>query len=202
MLVNSYGGAGSKFLTAQLIDAGVPLVSKASHVHIRNPLAVSDDKVIFVLSNPIDSVISFFNRRFYKSSQHGFNPTNGPGTKDWAQRHCQNIQGDFIHLSSDWGIAEFVENGYDLFRLESFVENWLQHNLDNKVLFVKYDALWDHQKAIFDYLEFDSGNYKFSPKLPRTSYRSDLDLHILKSLNNIYGQFSKKIDSLDDIFLI
>lgn len=204
IVVNSYGGCGSKFLTKQIVKQYQNIHTSSIHQHIRNPSDIKDVdnlKMIFVIGDPIDAILSFFWRQKQNTSQHGFNNKASNGSLDWPARHCKNIAGDYLSLNPTWTLSKYLENSVDLFLLREFLENWLNHELKEKVLFIKYENIWEHKKDIANFLCLgDEFVTDFSEKVARTSKGLVLPKEDKSRLENVYGDFANFVNSLDNCF--
>ncbi len=200
--VNSYGGSGSKYLVKQIIRAYPKFEATDIHHHIRDVSSISitnEDKMIFVFSNPIDAVKSFFGRQELNTEQHGFNGKIGEGSMNWPFRHCRNIDGNYIGFDKSWKLNDFIANGKDLFQLESFFDNWYLNDSLPEMLFVNYDCIWEHRSLIKDFLGINP-KFEFEEFKPRTRYDFKLSEEEHLKLESLYSKLANKILNLETIF--
>ena len=203
ILVYSFGGVASKLLLAGVSLGKSTAEIEHCHRHDRVPPKIinDEDKVVYLFGNPLNSVISFFNRRYYLHSGHGSGYQSiRESRKDWAYKHCNKIQGDCSDFSIDWNLEDYLSNGKDLFNLEEHFDNWVNAKVDYPILLIKYETIWEHLPDIFLYLELpDSQIENFPRKQKRISDWREQSDHIKKSLLMIYGSLFDKINNFDEI---
>lgn len=200
IVINSYGGCGSKYLAKQIFKNIESQNYHSLHRHIRYPdtlIGTDVKKVILVIGNPIDVIKSFFWRQHKNTTQHGFNNLEGPGCWNWPLQHYKNIGGCFENFSEHWGLSEYLDNGVDLFKLEEFVDNW--HNENSHFQFdfmmIHYEDIYKSQESIFEFLERDL-KIKFDPFKSRTSSSLVINGRLEELLKEIYGSLETKLENL------
>ena len=202
IVVNSFGGCGSKHLTKSISHSTGNYSLEKIHLHERYPNMLKGtgiDKMVFLFSDPYSVVKSFFWRQKIKTEQHGFNSLSGGGSQAWPFQHCKNITGDFEPLDIAWTIQEFLENGQDLFKLEEFIDSWLCETLDFPILFLRYDSMWDHIDEVSRFLDMEKP-LDLGVKLSRTSEKLSLSDTQIAQFTKIYEGFFQKVSSLENIF--
>jgi hypothetical protein len=205
-IVSSFGGVASKnFLSGVSQGRNLDEV-RVCHTHMRTPPKEIPDgtRVVYIFGDPLNAVISFFNRRFYLHSGHGYiaQPTRTSRT-DWAYEHCKKIQGDFSRFSSEWDLEDYLSQGEDLFGLEEHFDNWITAQVDYHIMLIRHETLWDHLTEIFDFLNLPHSEIeKFPPCKKRSSNWQDEPKHIQKKLFEVYGKLYNKIIEHPDIKII
>jgi hypothetical protein len=206
ILVFSFGGVASKrFLLG--VSPGKSLDEiRPSHSHMRMPPKTIDvkSKVVYLFGDPMNAVISFFNRRNYLHSRHGYaSQSMRESRKDWAYQHCRKIQGDCSRFSAEWDLEDFLSHGEDLFKLEEHFDNWVNANVDYPILTIRYETLWNYLPEIFDYLQLPQSEIKnFPSNKKRSSNWQEEPEHVQQKLLKIYGKLHEKITRHEDVKII
>jgi hypothetical protein len=202
--INSFGSCGSKYLATHLCQFTNSKQLAKMHLHERNPaqcVQENKSKIIFLFTDPISAVKSFFWRQQKKTIQHGFYPTERPGDMAWPHKHCVNLSGDFQSLQANWTLRDFLLNGKDLFCLTEFVMNWVNHRENIQVMFLKYETMWQHVVEISQFIELKPDEIlSLGKQFPRTSDEWAIDNIEERLLNELYGDLADKISSFDDVF--
>ncbi len=204
VVVNSFGACGSKFLTKQIVKNKLAGSFSDVHQHIRSVSDANEQsKYIFLFADPIDAVISFFCRQIHNTEQHGFNGLEGKGDILWPSQHCQNIGGSYEFFENDWKLIDYLKVRTDLFLLEAFFDNWFNNKLTNKVMFIRYEKIWDYKLEIANFINADDAFVSnFEEQKPRTSRNISISNIENDLLSEIYGNFRTKINKLNDVFYI
>lgn len=145
-------------------------------------------KVMYVFTDPFEVILSY-NRR-------GFLNHECP--------HIDNIRGDadYFRSKNNWTLEKFLDNEYDFFGIEQHFYNWYNHKKrDYDIMFIKYEHLKDNFDKVCDWYEV---GYEYCDKYEfkkRNSNVSDQKPEILDGLENIFGDFRKKLESLPNIII-
>lgn len=210
--VVSFGGAGSKMLCEAIYrDCGITdiktLVEAHSHARLPPINTLRDQKTIYLLCDPRDAVVSFFNRRHRRHEGHGFKEIsdqskgNANSLKEhWTLQHQKHLQAEPAGLQASWDLPGYLEQSYDLFRLEEHVDGWMYANLDSPVVFVKYEQLWENKDQIAAHLGLNE--LVLPDRKKRTSDWRALPEPQKSSLNCIYGEFAERINRLPAAFFM
>jgi len=202
-IVNSYGGAATTIFIDHFSNQGVTIPIKEysagyEYVFKHAPRPPDEgDKAVYIFSDPVDAVISFFRRR-----SEGQNKTmRGLGTpvKDWVVGHCKNIGGDYMRMDKDWDLSDYLEQGEDLLKLESHFDNWLSAKCLYPVLLVKYEKMWENLEVIHNFMERPDAVSDFPKKRTRGSSLGDLSFKDRRSILKMYGPLKEKIFLAPDI---
>ncbi|GAC13360.1 hypothetical protein [Aliiglaciecola lipolytica] len=202
IVVNSFGGCGSKHLTKAISRSTGNYSLEKIHLHERFPSNLKNKKIakmVFLYADPYSVIKSFFWRQQVKSERHGFNSKSGKGIQTWPFQHCKNIDGVFGSLNPDWTIKEFLEHGEDLFKLEEFLDNWLEASVKFPIMFLRYDSMWDHIDEVSRFLDIDT-TLALGQKFCRTSEKMPLNDKQQAEFERIYETLSEKVSSLEDVF--
>lgn len=205
ILVNSFGGCGSKYLAKQIYKNVSGLNYHNLHRHVRDPNILNNtgiDKVVMVVGSPSASIKSFFWRQKSNTTQHGFNERDGKGEQEWPYKHCMNLGGEHQEFSKEWDLSCYLSNKKDLFMLEDFYSRWvvLESQLDFDVMVIKYESLYRSANIIFDFLESEL-KVPFDAFLERTSNSQMIDESDELSLFNMYVELENKIKSQPDVLI-
>jgi hypothetical protein len=153
-LVATYGGAGSKTLVRGILNQPPPGASpinlvRRHHTHQRVPFPAVPEgkKVIYVYGDPAHSIASFFRRA---ANEDPDDPH--PRHANFLVRHCRNLQGDLARITADYSLEEFLRGDGDPFDLAEHFHSWFRATVPYPILFVRYEALWEHVEEIFDFV--------------------------------------------------
>jgi len=132
-------------------------------------------KVVFTFGDPLDIVLSIIRKAHVQP--------------DWGPAHFANFKAnwaDFEKIMSE-DILRF-ENMFDAFCKEQPFE----------LMTVRYEALWDIEKEMSDFLEFD---LKMPTREERTAsqIRELVPPHEMENFKNGYGSLIEKINKAEDI---
>lgn len=206
LAVFSFGGVASKFFIKGIVTASNNKRWQCHHGHERSPPATVDDntRVVYMFGNPMNAVLSFFNRRIQRSHLHGFGDQEDQcGDKEWAVKHCKNVYGDWRSLDPAWDLEDYLRNGKDLFRLEDHFNRWATAKRPYPILLLRYETLWDNLyncKQFFRTPEFDIKQFPVQQK--RYSDWQTLSQPIQDMLYEIYGGLYERINKFADAKLL
>lgn len=199
----SFGGVGSKLLT-RLIHPNLELDSlERRHVHWRHcPPETQEDKFVYVFGDPRNTIISFFQRRVNRHTNHGFLPPKNynlpmPAFVQWA---INNLESTHPPIPSDWDFNTFIKNGApDIFQLENHFDVWFSKKDILDINFISYDAIWTAQSELIA-----RGILKNDCDIPaRRDRRADwtnLPVHQIKVLNERYEKFANRLSTFPKVF--
>lgn len=191
--LQTMGGAGTyaihdflKKVKGKVITKGV---EGKNNPHSRNPKYQEywnhkyNGKVVYLYSNPYDTILSFYRRGFFNNINH------------YKNLECNNLNKIKLGLS----LEEFLKNGEDYFQLEEHFKNW--YNYKDRyydIMFIKYEKL---EKNIISFMSWfdisEKDALKFKVKKRNSDWRNEND-NIKKGLKHIYGDFKQFLDELDD----
>ncbi len=197
LLVCSFGGVASKSFIKGVVSAS-PQQVPWHHGHYRQPPARVDEdvRVVYLFGNPMNAVVSFFNRRRSKSRLHGFTQADQHPDPQWAQKHCRNLGGDWRALDPTWGLREYLANGKDLFGLEEHFRNWTTARRPYPMGLLKYETLWDNLEPCFRYLGIpDCDLSRFPGRQKRGSDWKSLPPELQEGLLDLYGELHRRIEA-------
>lgn len=104
-------------------------------------------KVIYAYGDPAHSIASFFRRA---ANDDPDDPH--PGHRNFLARHCRNLQGDVAKLTDGYSLEDFLRSEQDPFGLADHFHSWIGTKVPYPILFVRYEALWEHVEEIFDFV--------------------------------------------------
>lgn len=203
-IVASYGGAGSKTLVRGILNqppsgsSPVNLVRR-HHTHKRVPYEEVPEgkKVIYVYGDPAHSIASFFRRA---ANEDPDDPH--PRHANFLARHCRNIEGDLEKITVGYSLEDFLRSDEDPFGLADHFHSWMTANVPYPILFVRYEALWDHVEEIFDFVGIPPAEAASFPE-KRANYveRNRKYDGPLAQLRIKFARFIAEIDRLPPILL-
>lgn len=165
-VVNSYGRSGSTVLAESLGDVlwitdlrQMPEGIYKTHDY---PSDV-DAKIVYTFANPLDVIASVI-----KMSRK----------KHWLNLHCQHMRVPYFDISDIYR--------EDKLHLEDHLNAWLGVE---GVCFARYEAMWDYQQELSDYLGVQVSLPAYRPR-ESTSRRV-----------GCYRSLKKQVDQLGDFFI-
>ena len=206
VLVASFGGVGSKCLT-KAVYAALPAATeqdmKTAHGHWRFPpmKMPSTQKLIYVYGDPRDAVVSFFRRRERRHERHSFAPTATMSSENpgWVVKHAANLEVGRHPILESWTLQDYASAGEDCLRLEEHFDFWMYASLDREILFVSYDAIWNCKDDIRHLLDLPS--LSVPDREERAGHWHRLPEPVKARLQDIYGEFARRLAALPDVFL-
>jgi hypothetical protein len=152
--VATYGGSGSKTLVRGILNQPPPpsspinLVGRHhSHQRVPEPIVPEGKKIIYVYGDPAHSIASFFRRA---ANEDADDPH--PGHRNFLARHCRNIEGDVGKLTVGYSLEDFLRSDQDPFALADHFQSWMTARVPYRILFVRYETLWEHVEELFDFV--------------------------------------------------
>jgi hypothetical protein len=203
-VVATYGGAGSKTLVRGILNHPPPGSSSVNlvrrhHTHKRVPYEAvpPEKKVIYVYGDPAHSIASFFRRA---ANEDPDDPH--PRHANFLARHCRNIEGDCDKITVGYSLEDFLRGDEDPFRLAEHFHSWMTAKVPYPILFVRYEALWEHVAEIFDFVGIPPAQAASFPE-KRANYveRNRKYDEPLAQLRIKYAPFIAEIEGLPPIFV-
>jgi len=193
--VCSYGGCGSKILTAYLKNFG-----NVFHIHSNNPpyeltrpgnsyiveknkydewfteYLIPDNElnnytVIYIYRNPVKAIISRFD-----------NPVH------------------LLHIQSNTSITiqDVINHQEDLYGIENFFDNYTIHKKKYNIICLKYEDLFDNIEKLNNILNLPN----IPPLYPsKKETNKNTNINIVKNLEKIYENLINKMDKLSFIHI-
>jgi hypothetical protein len=190
--VTSFGGSGTTALCKHLLDAGVDLQPGPAQwpfKHRRQPPSADEVRqgfrVIYLLGDPRDAVLSIF-RRDYQIGH--YRSLNGTEPDEDAKRRLATLE-------------SFLSAGVDDFALSDHVQGWLDHPDGYPVLFVRYEALADVWADVMAFVGLPAEH----PPLPAKARKSDrrsMTVPLREQLDALYGDLAARIELLSPMHLV
>ena len=186
----SYGGVGTTLLINFLSN-----YTKTNHPHnqdgLKHKIKPSKfnraSKNIFVLGDPVLTIISLFKRGIY-------------------YHHAIGIQNQLkikTKIPQDLDLSQYSNCNKDIFYFERFIDNWILNNYEVELLVVKFDSIWDHLNELQEYLNLPHSIISsFPKKRQRNSTLQDLDKDDIEKLTKTYCGTIRKIEQMQELFII
>lgn len=191
-LVASFGGS----CTSMLIKFLNPMYGTVTNYmyyhlelkHVRRPPTnlEHDFKAIYLFGNPINAVLSIFNRNL-------------------QEVHFKNIFGNsrqYTPLTFD----EFINNGKDIFDLDEHFNNWTTSSRQERhypIMLIKAVTMWEHLSELFDFLEISGDRIQQFPEYQQRSSNWETEpKEIRERLYQMYGSLYEKIQKFPEITVI
>ncbi|MCC5907269.1 MAG: sulfotransferase domain-containing protein [Balneolaceae bacterium] len=182
----SYGGVGTSFMLRFFFNykkTNDPY-DRDSLKHLAKP---PDDlpsgvKVIYIYGDPKLAVISLFRRNFQETHSHKL--LNGLGKKQSP-------------IAKELTIEEYAAKRVDLFNFREHFFNWYRADLQNPVLFLRYETLFNHLDFLFEFMDMPNFAQDYFPqKKKRESVDLVLSEEIHQNLDKIYSPFADELNKL------
>lgn len=202
--VVSFGGSGSKVLAVGLFsemqDGAKHFETIHSHRRLPPRAVPSGMHLIYIYADPRDAVLSFFNRRERRHSNHNFfGAKNASQPKpDWVVQHLRNLEADSRDLTEGWDISRYLQQSYDFFRLEEHLDNWMYATAPYRITFIRYETLWENAEAVAEQLGL--AKLALRAKIKRNSDWCDLPAAEKEALDRMYGGLAERLNDLPDVF--
>ena len=147
-------------------------------------LIPSDIKIIYLYGDPVLAAFSIFRRNLHYYHSKKLLTIN--------RKRISPIPGSMT-------LDEYASNGIDKFYFKDHFKNWFCSEIQNPILFMKYESIFEHRDVIIDFFELPKEALSDFPlQKERKSSEAGLNKITLKNLNRMYGEFKEEIDSLDD----
>lgn len=178
----SYGGSGITSLRRSLQRVhGRNVVPEHNKHNRKPPNHTPQTKAIYMFSNPMDAVLSFF-RRQSKADKW-----------DFPSIHCNNLERKMPKWIS---LEKFLNDGKDYFELENHWRNWTQSKVKFPLLLIRYESVPKHIEEIAKFTNSPVDFYKFKK---RNSNWENRPKHIKDKLYSMYGKLWEDIKNFDEI---
>ena len=177
-ILNSIGGCASSQLFKIVNELGIE--SNSDHFHqginfgrckhtLYPPQYSEIDRAIFVMGDPVQSVISLFRRDMGITHIENKGLPLHPTRTDNVELHPESKEIYKVHpqYKKNYNLKEYVDGGLDWFMTYEHIHNWTTYPVRYPILCVKSDVQWDYGKEIFvDFLRQKSvpPNYKKKPR--------------------------------------
>lgn len=205
-VLNSIGGCASSQLFKIINEIGIE--SNPDHFHeginfgrckhtIYPPAYREVEKAIFIVGDPVQSVISLFRRNLpWTHIQNKGLPLH-PTRTDNVELHpvSKEIYRTHPEYKMHYNMDEYVKGEIDWFMTYEHILNWTSRKMHYPILCVKSDVQWDYAKEIFiDFLNHD----RIPEGYVKKSRNSNLDLvpekhrdkfiEMLQDATNLYNK--------------
>ena len=189
--VTSFGGAGTTALCDHLTSRGVTLQRGPGHwpwKHRRrrpSPTDVPEGfRVIYLLGDPRDAVLSLFRRDYQLGHYQAVNERDPDPS---AGRRLESLD-------------RFLQAGVDDFALADHVDRWLAPDPGYPLLAIRYEALASNWPEIADFVEI-------APEPPmavleRASDWRSAPSWVRSRLDDMYGALARRIDALPSVWRV
>jgi len=183
-VLNSIGGCASSQLFKIINSLGIE--SNRDHFHqginfgrckhtLYPPVYEEIEKAIFVMGDPVQSIISIFRRDMPVTHIENKGLPLHPTRTDNVEIHPQTKEIYRVHSQfvKKYSLEEYVRGGQDWFMTYEHIYNWTQRQIKYPVLCVKSDVQWKYGKEIFvDFL----GQEKVPEQYVQRDRNSTIDL--------------------------
>jgi hypothetical protein len=159
-VLNSIGGCASSQLFKIINSLGVE--SNRDHFHqginfgrckhtLYPPVYDEIEKAIFVMGDPVQSIISIFRRDMAVTHIENKGLPLHPTRTDNVEIHPQTKEIYRVHpqFVKNYTLEEYVRGGQDWFMTYEHIYNWTQRKTKYPILCVKSDVQWKYGKEIF-----------------------------------------------------
>ena len=212
-VLNSIGGCASSQLFK--IINGLGIESNYDHFHeginfgrckhtLYPPMYSEIEKSIFVMGDPVQSVISIFRRDMAVTHIQNKGLPLHPTRTDNVELHPESKEIYRVkpEFKKNYTLEEYVNGGLDWFMTYEHIYNWTQREVSYPVLCVKSDVQWNYAKEIFvDFLGQGSVPEQYQQK----SRNSKIDLvpeNMKEQFTSILQQATDLYNSLPEFFTL
>lgn len=181
-------GAAGTFMMADLI--GIKNLNnniQGFNRHQKNPDIKNCTHVVYLYSNPYDTILSYYRRGFMSNIIH-----------------CMNMGGDveFFQKNKTNNLIEFLKLDKEPFEIEKHFLNYYHFNdRKYKIMFVKYEYLTNHIEKVLEWFNSKEKIKDFS-FTERNSKWQNQDDEVKKLLKQKIGSHKDFIDSLPSMFIL
>jgi len=183
-------GASGTFMLKDLV--GMETLNngaKSYKRHRRDPNITNADHIIYMYSNPYDTILSYHRRGFINKPE--INP------------HCYNMDGDVNYLlkNKNLPLENFLSLPKDPFMVEDhFLKYYNFNERKYNIMFVKYESLEKNIIKVLEWLNSSDKLSNFNFK-KRNSNWKDQPKKMQELLNNKFGKHKEFLDSIPDIII-
>lgn len=185
----SYGGVGTTFLIeflAQYMKTNHPYdIDGYKHSPLPFISFNPNIKFIYVYGNPQMAVASLFRRNYH---------------------HAQSVklQSHFKKMNLipfEMTLHEYAAHGIDKFYFENHFFNWYDKYLTGiPTLFIRYETIFDNIRHIIEFVNLpESSVNSFPQQKNRRSVKKEIPAETVKLLDDLYGEFSDKLENVNDV---
>ena len=168
-----------------------PGYGHAGHVSGPQYLPIENFKAVYVVSHPIDTVLSYYNRKMIIDIETSV--INGGNSKEHLKFiHNNRLKQDFENISIDDFFELYTQNNIDFFNLDVHIKNWIHHK---DVLAIKYDDLTKKHDEIIDWFGYEK-SFPVFPWKERKSTRTMVSKETVTKLEKFY---EKAIEEFNEI---
>lgn len=197
-IISSYGCCGTTYLTHFLIRKNLSYIDS---LHLKHnpfpPVGDIDYKVAYVYGNPMNVVISSFNR-----TRPGFNFPRLQSTAIRGPLPDNITVQEFDELTAipeDMTFEKFLSKEHDYFRFEWHLDNWVNSKTSYPILFIRYETLGDHVAEVMRYFEVDEyDDFEFIAR--KSNYKSQ-PAGARDILVRMYGSLWEKIQKMPPVYI-
>jgi hypothetical protein len=189
VLVASYGGVGTTFLTnfiSKYKRTNHPYDDDGfKHLPIP-PISFNPNiRFVYVVGDPIMAVISLFRRNYHYMQS----------------RKLQRFQTSSLSpIALNMSLKEYVSSEIDLLLLRSHFFNWYEKFLVHPTMFIQYERIWDNVEQLISFLELPKSSIKeFPEKKERCSNPNEQPQEVIRGLYKMYGAFIEELAILNDM---
>jgi hypothetical protein len=180
VLVSSFGGVGTSpflsWLSSKML-VNCPRDSDGlKHIPNPNQVVIGADKCIFIIGDPIEALISLYNRKFIRPQM-------------------RKLTGQDFNVSID----EYADSGTDLIKYYEQFESWMTFR-NKDVLFLTYPYFWEYENQIKSYVGLPM-SVSFFTKKERESKKEALSKDTLMKLDQIYAPLNERINKVGKFFI-
>ena len=183
-------GACGTFMLADIV--GIRILNNGAESykrHRRDPNITNADHMIYMYSNPYDTILSYHRRGFIN------NPEINP--------HCLNMDGDVNYLlkNKNLSLEKFLSLDKDPFMIEDHFFKYYNYNERKyNIMFVKYESLEKNINKVLEWLNSSDKIGKFNFKKRNSEWKRQ-PIKIKELLNDKFGKHKEFLDSIPDIII-
>lgn len=214
--ITSYGGGGTScfcYFANNYNNHEIQFPVERSHLpwkHLPKPPTTQNFylpptfKALYIINNPIDTILSIFRREFQNLHPHNImiNPFKYINkVKLFPKEYALDYR---KYNKILWNYKDYINHKIDLWEIKKHCYSWTTKRKSNEypIMVIKYDAIWNNLDHIFTFLELPVTDIdKFPLKTDRNSSYKHLDKEYMTKFNFVYGDLIEYTNSLPDIFI-
>lgn len=210
--ISSYGGVGTTLFYNFLKEQGfnIPVEGDwGKWKHMRSPPLNSEYRIksgfkaIYLFSNPMNSIISIFERGFqiWHLERMGQKP---------HEVHERFTVDEYLKKYKKFAafrtLKTYLDQGKDFYGYEEHFRNWTRcskEKRDYPIMIIKYETIWNHLEEIFNFLGMPlSEIFNFPLEKKRNADWQKQTKEIKEKLYNIYGSLYEETKKFPEIKII
>lgn len=186
IIIYSFGGCGTRTLyefIKKYKKVNGPVDVHRGFIKYKYP----QDKVIYLYGNPMEAVMSFYNRH-QKDGRFVF-------------EHSRNLNIPVVQSNT---LSGYIQKGEDQFKLENHFDRYIKKSKSFRffsIMYIKYEYMWENLPEILKYTGLHDKIDNFPQKKNRQSKLNTLSDFEYEKLYKIYENLILKMEKLPPVII-